>query len=458
MKDLTQGPIVRLLLTVAGTFMVSMIANQLFSLVSIYWVGKLGAHAQAAVILASNPIMIVLAMAPIVSSGAGVLIAQAVGAKDRDRASLIFNEAFGVSLVATTLISGFLWANRSAFGAALTSDHETVAMFALYFRWVVPAMVMQVPMAILGAGLGGTGDIRTSMFFQTGAVILRLIVTPFLLFGWLGVPRLGVEGAGLAAFLVTAVSMIGLLRYFFRANSYLKLHPRLWFVRPRTLWPVLKIGLPTGLEFGVLGFYMLMVTLLLRPFGPDEQAAFGVGQRLLMTGILPLTALAGAASVLASQNYGARLGHRVRESFTATTVLGLTLTPILFAICQIFPHWVCGIFSDDPGVIEGSVRFLRITSFSLFPASVVFASFAVLSGLGNTRASLITAATHAALVLSTAYILAQVRGFNPDWLWELMVAAAFLEMFMALYFVRAEFRKRLTLVEAQPVMALPEAQ
>lgn len=458
MKDLTQGPIVKLLLSVAGTFMVSMIANQLFSLVSVYWVGRLGPHAQAAVILASNPIMIVLALAPIISSGASVLIAQAVGAKDRERASLIFNEAFGASLVATTLICGFLWIDRSKFGAQLTNDHETVVMFAAYFRWVVPAMVMQVPMAILSAGLGATGDMRVSMFFQTGTVILRLIVTPLLLFGWLGFPRLGVEGAGLAAFLASAACMVGLLRYFFRANSYLRLHPRFWFSRPKTLWPAVKIGLPTGIEVGVMGFYMLLVTLLLRPFGPVEQAAFGVGQRLLMTGIMPMTALAGAASVLASQNFGARLGNRVRESFKATMSLGLILTPILFALFQISPHWVCSIFSNDPAVIEGGVRFLRITSFSLFPASVVFASMAVLAGLGNTRASLITSTTHAVLVLSAAYVLAQQRGFNPDWLWELMVASGYLEMLMALFFVRAEFRKRLTFAEAHPAMALREAQ
>jgi Na+-driven multidrug efflux pump len=170
------------------------------------------------------------------------------------------------------------------------------------------------------------------------------------------------------------------------------------------------------MEAGVVGGYLLIITLLIRRFGPVEQAAFGIGQILFQAGIIPLLALSGAASVVAGQNFGARLGARVRRSFNAAVGIGLVLTPILWLILQAIPHWMPTFFSNDPAVIEGGVRFLRIASFSLIPNSVVFMAFAVLAGLGNTKASLITSSAHVVLVVVPAYFLAQQRDFSPDWL------------------------------------------
>jgi putative MATE family efflux protein len=448
----------KLLLALAGGFMVNIIMGTLFSLVSIFWVGRLGANALAAVTLASNPLTIVLTLAPIITVGERVLISHAVGAGDRDRASLVFNEAFGASLIVTTFIGVFLWVNRLAFGSILTSDPATASLIADYLRWLIPAFVVQVPMSVLGAALGGTGNMRAIMLAQTGSTILRIVLSPLLIFGSFGAPRLGIAGAGLAAFLGSAICAAGLLLYFARAGSYLRLRPHLWFSRPNTLWGALKIGLPTGMEAGVVAGYMMMITLLIRPFGPIEQAAFGIGQLLFQAGIMPLVAISGAASVLAGQNFGARLSTRVRGSFSAAVALGMTVTPMLWLIVAVFSHRMFSFFSNDPAVIDGGVRFLRIASFSFIPSSVVFAAFAVLAGLGNTKASLVTSTTHVVLVLLPAYFLVQQKDFSPDWLWELMVAATVVEMLMALFFVRREFRKRLGPVEPDVAIQLSEAQ
>lgn len=454
MKDLTQGPIKKHLVRMSGAFLLNMLTGTLFSLVNIYWLGRLGATAQAAVTLAAIPVMLLLTLLPIVSIGAGILIAQAVGAKDQKRANQIFNEAFGVSLLATALIGIVAWSNREAFGFLMTPDPATAALIAAYFRWFIPSVVVQVPLFVLAAALEFTGNVRAGTIAQSGTVVLNAILAPLLMFGWLGMPQLGIDGTGLASFIACSATMVGLLVYFARRNSYLSMRPAIWLARPQELWGALKIGLPTGLESGVVAAYLLVIALLLRPFGAVEQAAFGIGQRVFQAGLMPLIALSSATCVIVGQSYGAGLASRVRETLRASITLGLVAGPVLLLLFESLAPWICSNFSNDPAVIAAGAVFLRIGAFSLIPASGAYAVFAVLSGMGNTKASLFTQMAYAALVVVPACALSQLPGFKPSWLWTVMLVAGFAQALMAWHFLRREFGKRVDQLQVAPVAGL----
>jgi len=105
MKDLTAGPPTKQMLELAGMLMTNMLAGKLLSIVNMFWLGQLGPEAQAAVTLAVNPVAMMMAVAPITSVGARVLISHAVGGKCRELACRVFNEAFGVVLFASISIA-----------------------------------------------------------------------------------------------------------------------------------------------------------------------------------------------------------------------------------------------------------------------------------------------------------------------------------------------------------------
>jgi Na+-driven multidrug efflux pump len=220
------------------------------------------------------------------------------------------------------------------------------------------------------------------------------------------------------------------------------MQPRHWLSRPQTLWAVASIGIPTGIQSGVSTLYMLIVMLLLRPFGPVEQAAFGIGQRLYLLGVTPLVALSGATSVVAGQNFGARRGDRILGTFTTSLVLAVALVPVLWLIAQLFPRALVSVFSRDPAIVSASVHFLKIVSYSLLPVSVLHTCFGLLSGFANTRARLITAIAYVIVVTVPAWALSQHPSFRPDWLWKLTVGGTVLEMAGGLFFLRAEFRRQ----------------
>src|SRR6202007_3382108 len=127
----------------------------------------------------------------------------------------------------------------------------------------------------------------------------------------------------------------------------------------------LQIGLPSAVEFALMFLYLVFVSAILKPFGAVEQAAFGVGQRLLQSGMMPVISLSFAAAAVAGQNYGARQPQRVRETFAAALKYGLICSVAMIAIAQLFPAALVRAFSDDPAVLEGGIEFLRVISLNL---------------------------------------------------------------------------------------------
>jgi len=110
MKDLTTGSVTRHLLHMSAFLAMSMVVQTLYLLADLYWVGRLGKEAIAAVGLAGNLTMIVLALTQMLGVGTTTLIAQAAGRKDQTRAELVFNQSFVMSiLIALALgVVGFL--------------------------------------------------------------------------------------------------------------------------------------------------------------------------------------------------------------------------------------------------------------------------------------------------------------------------------------------------------------
>src|SRR5213595_4157323 len=99
MKDMTQGSVTKHLLHMSTFLFVSMLVQTLYLLADLYWVGSLGKEAIAAVGLAGNLTMIVLALTQMLGVGTTALISHAAGQKDQARAELVFNQSFMMSIL-----------------------------------------------------------------------------------------------------------------------------------------------------------------------------------------------------------------------------------------------------------------------------------------------------------------------------------------------------------------------
>jgi putative MATE family efflux protein len=450
-QDLTTGSLTGHLLRTTSFMLVSMVFQTLYVLVDLYWVGRLGTEAVAAVGVGGNLMFLVLAATQMLGVGTTTLVSHAAGRKDQARANLVFNQAQVLSLVVGVAFLIWALAARETYAAALSADEETRRLAADYLLWFTPAMSLQFGLIAMGAALRGTGNFRPGMIVQTATVILNIVLAPVFIFGWgTGVP-LGVAGAAISTLVAILVGVVWMVFYFLPADAYLRFTPAAW--KPQfALWrDMLKIGLPAGAEFALMAFYLTLVYAVSRPFGAPAQAGFGIGMRVLQACFLPVVALGFAVGPVAGQNFGARKAARVRETFRAGAVLAGGSMLVLAALAGVFAEPLIRIFTADAAAVTVGEEYLHIVAWSFVASGIIFVSSSMFQAMGNTIPSLVSSATRIALVSVPVLLLAGQPGFALRWVWFISAGAIAVQLAMNLLLLKREFRLRLDFDRAPSV-------
>ena len=249
MKDMTQGSVTRHLLHMASFMAVSMVVQTLYLLADLYWVGRLGKEAIAAVGLSGNLMMVVLALTQMLGVGTTTVISHAAGRKDQASAEVAFNQSVVLSLVVGLLFGVCFFPFRHQYSESLSADAPTAAMAVSYLGWFIPALILQFPLVSLGSALRATGIIKPAVGLQVLSVILNIIFAPLFIFGVGPFPKMGVAGAALATFLSILIANVLTIVYFEKSYRYLRFRASQWRPRFEIWWSMLRIGLPAGAEF-----------------------------------------------------------------------------------------------------------------------------------------------------------------------------------------------------------------
>ena len=454
MQDLTTGSVTRHLLKTTSFMLVTMVFQTLYYLVDLYWVGRLGKEAVAGVGIAGNLTFIVLAITQMLGVGITTLVSHAAGQKDRARALLIFNQSQVLSMLVglTFLVAGL--AVRRPYVDALAADDRTGTLAADYLLWFIPAMALQFGMVAMGAALRGTGNFKPGMIVSTASVIMNIVLAPFLIFGWVTHHPMGVKGAAISTLISIAIASVWLTGYFLARSSYLKFVMADWKPDVRIWKAMLGIGLPAGAEFALLAVYMFVVYAISRPFGSAAQAGFGIGQRIVQAGFMPVVALGFAVAPVAGQNVGARQAARVRATFRSAVSMAAGAMVVLSIICHAAGDDMVRVFSADPGVVAVGAEYLHIVSWTFAASGAVFVGSSMFQALGHTLPALVASVVRIVLVAVPAFALSRLPGFQLHWVWYLSVFAVVVQVALNLLLLRRELDRRLVWA---PVAAAPSS-
>ena len=427
----------------------SMVVQTLYLLADLYWVGHLGKEAIAAVGLAGNITMIVLALTQMLGVGTTTLISQAAGRKDQPHAELAFNQSFVMSIVVALALGVVGFILRPAYCDWLSADSETAILAKAYLLWFLPGLLLQFPLVALGSALRATGIIKPAVGFQVLSVLLNIILAPLLIFGIGPWPKLGVTGAALATFVSILVADVLIVIYFEKKYHYLRF--RFPLFRPQTrIWAgMLRIGVPAGAEFLLLFVYIMIVYAIIRGFGPAAQAGFGIGARAMQALFLPVVALSFAVSPVVGQNFGGRRADRVRHSVYSALGIASSMMLVLTLMAFLLPGTLIRIFSRDPRVIAFGSDYLRIVSLNFISAGIVFVTSSIFQGIGNTLPPLFSSLTRLVLFALPAMYISRRPGFEISYVWYLSVGSIVFQMCINLLLLRHEMRKRLRFDEPE---------
>ena len=433
-----RGHVVRMMLFVlAGVTL-----QTLYGLVDIYWVGKLGKEAVAAVALSSNLMFLSLAVTQTLSVGCVALVSQAAGKKEHAEVQHLFNQAQCLATCAGGLFLVATFAFLSTYAEKLSGDAATAELAKGFLVAFLPALALQFTLVGLGSALRGIGDMKPGLVAQTASVLCNMVLAPFLVFGWIGGHPLGVRGASLATLISTIGAVIGLAIYLMRGKTFLRLSFADWRPDFRVWGKMLGIGLPAGTEFLLTTVTIGAVYVVVRPFGSEAQAGYGIGSRLFQAGLMPAVAISFSVAAVVGQNFGSRAFARVREARRESSKLTLGFMVLFTALFQLVAEPIVAAFSASPAVVAAGAGYLRIVSLAYVASGIVFVSGGVFQGLGNTWPSLAASALRAILFVVPVFAMSHLEGFALPWIWWTSVAAVLLQLALQQTLLQMELRAK----------------
>ena len=379
---MTQGPLLGVLLRVAAPITAANVAQSIHQLINAWFVGRLGADAIAAVAASGPLFQLLLSLGSGLSTAGAVLVAQNIGAGNKDTADHVAAQtllmvlavglafaALGLSLAPPTL---------RLIGVEAAVAHLTWQYLAITYLGLTPMYAFLA----LQAMLQSAGEVRFAMKMMVGAVLLNIVLDPLLIFG-LG---LGVPGAALATVTAQGTAFALLLRHLMSGHSALHLK------RPDFLpdWVhirrALGLGLPASIEQGARTLGSLLLMSLAALFGTVSLAAYGVGSRPFFFWFAPMIGLSIATAAVVGQNIGAGRMDRAEQaarvsgwlSFIGFSAIGLVHLPLLRPL-------LTALAPGENAVIEEAVTF----GWAVFPfmgfMAVTQSLNGVFRGAGSTR-------------------------------------------------------------------------
>jgi putative MATE family efflux protein len=442
-RDLTQGSITTHLLGMAAFIGVSLIFQTMYFIVDLYFVSRLGSAAIAGVSASGNVFFLALAASQLISIGVMATVAQAVGKKDEAEANLFSDQAISMSLLfgAVMLVLGYAFGDAGV--DALTADAESAAAGRAYLFAFLPQLALMFPVSAMTSALRGAGVTMPTMVLQTATIVLNAILAPVLIAGWGTGVALGAAGAGWASSIAAFVGTVALVFMFPRVQKYLRLHVN--SLKPKfDAWRrLIFIGLPTSLEFLMMFVIFIVIYFVIRDFGAEAQAGFGIGGRIMQSIFLPAMAVAFAAAPIAGQNFGAKHYDRVRETFRVTALISCGIMLTLTLLCHISPGLLARPFTDDPAVLAISNDYLQVVSWNFVFSGLVMAAGSMFQGMGDTRPSLLASATRTVTFVAPALWMSTQPWFTLHHVWLLSVGSVIAQCALAMWLLLRTFKRKL---------------
>ena len=442
MRDLTQGSIRGHLIAMALPITISMLVQTLYLMVDLYFVSGIGKEAVAGVAAAGNVSMLVLALTQVLGVGTVSLVAHALGAKDKPAASRVFGQAMllGIACVVATIALGVCVG--PSYMRGLAADAGVASAGVTFILWSLPGLALQFVLAVVGSVLRGAGIARPGMIVQVATVGLNIVLAPILIAGWGTHHPLGVAGAGLATSLSVAAGVVLLSRYLRQLGDIVSLSG---LPRPdrAILTTMLRIGLPAGGEFVIMVVLNSINYALIRDFGADAQAGFGIAARVMQALVMPSMAISFAIPAIAGQNFGGRHPERVVDTLKQGLALELVLMAAMVAICHLWAPVPVAWFTADPRAAGVAVTILHVVSWNFFGAGIVFACSGMFQAMGNTLPALLSSLTRLLTFVLPALWISQRPGFALLDVWHLSVASVFVQAIVSVVLVRRQMGLRL---------------
>jgi putative MATE family efflux protein len=441
-RDYTSGSIRKAIFLLAIPMMLEMVMESLFAVVDIFFVGKIGVAAVAAVGLTESAITIVYSVSIGLSMAATAIVARRIGEKNPKAAGDAAFQAIALSTIIAIVIGILGYVFAADLLKLMGADDSVIAMGTGYTRIIFlgnPAIMLLFMINGVFRGAGNAAIAMKALWLANG---LNIILDPLLIFGWGPIPAMGIEGAALATTIGRAVGVAYQLWHLLKGSATVRLVRANLVMEAHTVWNLIKVGSGGMGQFLIESASWIMLTRIVAESGSIAVAGYTVAIRIVIFTLLPAMGLANAATTLVGQNLGAGLPDRAEKSVWKAALYNAIFLGTVSIVFLIFGDWFIGLFNNDAGVVAVGKEALAVLclGYVFFAYGMVIAqSF---NGAGDTLTpTLINVALFWALEVPLAWYFAHSLGMGASGVfWAISVAHSLHAVVSVLLFRRGKWK------------------
>jgi len=378
-KTIERAEVRREVLRLALPVTASNLLHRMVTAVDIFLVGGLGAPAVAAVGLGQLLVFISMTVVWGLSTGTMVAVAQRWGAGRQGEAGRIAIHGLLATAALTVPLAGAGMGLAEDAARLMGATPAVQSLVDAYCRWVFLVFPATAVVHVLTSTMHGAGDTRTPMWTYLILNLVHVTVAVPLIYGFLHLPALGVEGAAIA---VASTEVLGVLLLWWQGSRRGYVVVGGWDMA--CLRPVLQIGWPVAVDRLMWQAGQVLYAKILLLYGTAAFATHQLGINIESLSFLPGLALGVAAATVVGQSMGGGNLVRARLGMVEANRIGVLFMGGMGLLFFLFPGPLLQIFTSDGEVVRLGETFLRIAAVSQIPLAVTLALQGALRGAGDT--------------------------------------------------------------------------
>lgn len=443
--NLTEGSIIRALVTISIPIVLSNMLQTAYQVIDTFWVGRLSADAVAAVSLSFPITFLLIALGGGLPIAGTVLIAQYKGKGDNAAMNHVAAQTMLMVVLVSLVLSAVGYAFSEPIMRLMGASPEVLPDAVRFVRITFIGFVFVFGFFAFESLMRGLGEARMPMFIVLLTVVMNAFLDPLFIFGYGPVPAMGVSGAAMATMITQGVATCIGMAMLMRGRHGIHLRLKDFKPDPAFIRKAFYIGLPSSIEQSTRALGLTAMTVLVAGFGTLAVAAYGIGMRMLMIVFIPAMGLSIATSALVGQNIGAGKPDRAAETNYIGSVLGFIILSVMGVALFIGTEALARFFVPEGGEAIGmSATFVRIMALTFGFIGLQMIILGTLRGAGDTKASMnLTLISQWGIQFPLALVLSRYTtlGLNGIW-WSFTVSNVISTAIVLYWFSKSDWKKK----------------
>lgn len=408
----------RLLMNMSLPMMVSMLVQAMYNIVDSIFVSRVSENALTAVSLAFPLQTLLIAVAAGTGVGVNSLLSKSLGEKNYERANkaamngiFLYIISYAISAVAGLLVVKPFYASQIK-----SAPVEIMDMGVQYLTIVMVLSFGMYAQFIFERLLQATGRTVFTMISQMVGAIINIILDPILIFGYFGLPKMGVAGAAVATVIGQIIAgFIGML-YNLKRNDDITISFKGFRPDGKIIKTIYKVGVPSIIMQSIGSVMTYGMNLILVGLSATAAAVFGVYFKLQSFFFMPVFGLNNGLIPIIAYNYGAQKKKRMIRTMKWALLVAFCFMVFGFAVFEAVPDRLLLLFDASENMLKIGVPALRIIAVHFLIAWFCVVAGSVFQAVGNGMYSLyVSVARQLVVLLPVAYILAKIGGLGLIW-------------------------------------------